>query len=47
MDIIDVTSIASWWILLMISINTFINIIRTIYHFFVGNKLNNKDNIDE
>ena len=25
-----------------LSINTFINIIRTIYHFFVGNKLKDK-----
>tara|TARA_Y100001963_G_scaffold130916_1_gene187679 strand:- start:344 stop:481 length:138 start_codon:yes stop_codon:yes gene_type:complete len=42
MDIIDLSSMASIWLLLMVSINTFINIIRTIYHFFVGNKLRDK-----
>ena len=42
MDLIDVTSIASIWLLLMVSINTLINITRTIYHFYVGKKLNSK-----
>tara|TARA_R100001082_G_scaffold98729_1_gene67148 strand:- start:178 stop:315 length:138 start_codon:yes stop_codon:yes gene_type:complete len=44
MDIIDMSSMASIWLLLMVTANTFINIIRTIYHFFVGNKLKDKTN---
>jgi len=43
MDIIDLSSMASIWLLLMVTANTFINIIRTIYHFFVGNKLKDKN----
>ena len=37
------SSMASIWLLLMVTANTFINIIGTIYHFFVGNKLKDKN----